>query len=140
MAEKDNQVLELLEKAKAELGGIESKLGRNTETNCKYKIGVTELNLNVLNIDQLVDVYADLLMIKHFKQQALQTLEVKKGLNHLGYPIADWESDIKLKLKILKNKYRRELLISTINSLEDLMSKELKDEIALQEIIKILND
>jgi|GEM_PF-5561587 len=88
MASQDNQVLELLEKAKKEL-------------------------------------------------EALEAIKFRTNLLLILF-ISMWEEDIENKVKVLKNKKRKALLNTTIASLDNLMSKELKDEIELQRIINLL--
>ncbi len=139
---RDKQVQELFKIVQEKKSAIVKAEKPNWQTNCSFgydKNASARLNIQVLSdIDELVEILAFLLRRKEYHEKASVLLGATSEFKYLGFTCEQWKSDIQTridKIQISKKKQELEQLESRLNSL---ISPELKAEMELAEITKML--
>ena len=145
MAKFDAKVQKLIEEVKKRRASI-SKTEKSTWiTNGSFRCSEysTEGSFNLQTVtDEIVLAKALAFLIDRegaFKE-ACKRLDAKGDFLWLGYSVLDWESDFKTRLAKVRLTSERKKLAAVEKQLESLMSDELKTDIQLAEIEKMLND
>ena len=98
-------------------------------------------NLRVINnVDELVDILSFLKGKSHFHDEAAKTLGSKSEFTWMGFSLSNWEEDLKTmatKINITKKKSELDILENRLNKL---ISPELKRQLELEEITKLLEE
>ncbi len=139
---RDKQVQELFKIVQEKKSAIVKAEKPNWQTNCSFgydKNSSSRLNIQVLSdVDELVEILAFLLRRKEYHEKASTLLLTNSDFKYLGFTFEQWKSDIQTridKIQISKKKQELEQLESRLNSL---ISPELKAEMELAEITKML--
>ena len=144
MAKFDAKVQKLIEEVKKRRASI-SKTEKSTwitNGSFRYFEHSTEgsFNLQVVT-DEVVFAKALAFLIDREGafEEACKRLDVKGNFAWLGYLVADWESDFKTRLAKVRLNSEKKKLSALEKQLESLMSDELKTDMQLAEIEKLLN-
>ncbi len=140
---KDEQVKQLfkvVQQKKAEIAKAERP---NWLTNCSFsyvKDTSAKINFQVLNdVEELVTILAFLLKQEDAFNAANEILGTNITFKWLGFTLADWQADISTRInKIQISKKKKELETLEVR-LNGLVSKEMRDQMELDEITKLLN-
>lgn len=139
----DKQVQELFEIVQQKKSAIVKAEKPNWQTNCSFgydKNSSSRMNIQVVNdIDELTEMLAFLLRKERSHYEASEILGVESQFKWLGFTFEQWKSDIQTridKIQISKKKQELEQLESRLGLL---ISPELRAEMELAEITKILN-
>jgi len=139
----DKQVQELFEIVQQKKSAIVKAEKPNWQTNCSFgydKNSSSRMNIQVVNdIDELTEILAFLLRKERSHYEASEILGVESQFKWLGFTFEQWKSDIQTridKIQISKKKQELEQLESRLGLL---ISPELRAEMELAEITKILN-
>lgn len=139
----DKQVQELFEIVQQKKSAIVKAEKPNWQTNCSFgydKNSSSRMNIQVVNdIDELTEILAFLLRKERSHYEASEILGVESQFKWLGFNFEQWKSDIQTridKIQISKKKQELEQLESRLGLL---ISPELRAEMELAEITKILN-
>jgi len=142
MATIDIQVQKLFEVVNQKKKEIEKIEKPTWLTNCSFrydKNSSVNQNLQVLTeVDDMVSILAFLLEKEEYYHIACEKLGVKGTFKWLGFTLDEWHSDIQTrinKIEISKRKKELEILETRLNSL---ISPELKAQMELEEITKML--
>jgi len=108
-------------------------------TNGLYKGSSNSANLNTIDQDKAVAILTELLAKSHFHTEACKTLKVDSEYMHDGFPISDWEKDLKNRVGVLQWAEKNKQLDVTRKKLADLMSEDAKTDAALADIESLLN-
>ena len=145
MAKYDARVQKLIEEVKKRRASISKteKATWITNGSFRYFEHSTEGSFNLQTVtDEIVLAKALAFLIDRegaFKE-ACKRLDAKGDFLWLGYSVLDWESDFKTRLAKVRLTSERKKLAAVEKQLESLMSDELKTDIQLTEIEKMLND
>lgn len=141
---RDKQVQELFKIVQEKKSAIVKAEKPNWQTNCSFgydKSSSSRLNIQVLSdIDELVEILSFLMRRKDYHEKSSIVLGVTSEFKYLGFTLEQWKSDIQTridKIQISKKKQELEQLESRLNSL---ISPELKAEMELAEIEKMLKN
>lgn len=143
MAKTDKQVQELFKVVQQKKSAIVKAEKPNWQTNCSFgydKNSSSRINIQVLSdIDELTEILAFLLRKENSHQEAAAILGVESEFKWMGFTLQQWRSDIQTridKIQISKKKQELEQLESRLSLL---ISPELRAEMELEEITKILS-
>lgn len=133
-------LFKVVQTKKAEIAKAEKP---NWVTNCSFrynKESSATTNIQVCaDIDELVNIIGFLCVHKKGHDEAQEFLGTDKTFKWLGFTIDEWKTDVKTridKIQIGNKKKELELLESR---LDKLVSPELKAQLELEEISKLLN-
>lgn len=140
MTEKDKKIqelIDLIEKKQQELSDVERP---SYKTNCVYKSpDGKEHNFHVCKEEVFVDILAQLSIQNDYATKAAEELGYENfEFKHQGFSFDDWKHDIKIKFNskfIVKKK--TELLVLK-ERLSAIISPEMKAQMELDEISKLL--
>jgi len=139
---RDEKVQELFQIVQQKKSAIVKAEKPNWQTNCSFgyiKDSSQRTNIQILNdIDELAEILAFLIRREESHKQAVIKLGIESKFKWMGFTMDQWESDIQTridKIQISKKKQELEQLESRLNSL---VSPELRAEMELDEITKIL--
>jgi len=104
------------------------------KTNLVLTLNGKKHNLNVINKFELIYLTSQLLYVT----KTLDFLKIKDDLDIDGYPIEDWIDDLKSKYIVLKNKMELKKLEDIEVRLDKLISSDLKTNLELEDIKKVL--
>jgi len=130
----DERILEMRKKIQEKKESIGKVKRFSPITNCILPILGQTLNINVLSKDDLVRT---LVMLNSFRMSA-KDLELLDALNHNGYNIEDWITDIKNKLDSISKKEEETKLKTMEKKLEKLLSDDKRTELEIDEIAEFL--
>ena len=133
-------LLDIVNKKKAEITALEVK--PNWVTNCAFKY--IEFKSEVVNIQtttqkELINILVFLLRYEHFHKEACNRLGITDECVWLGYSVNQWETDLKTRLSRLSISTKKAELATLEKRLNNLMSADLKTQLELNEITKLLN-
>ena len=134
MSKNDEKVLQLKQQIEEKKKAL-SKIKKFTATtNCSINFDGTQININTLQRDGLIQLYV--------KLNALQLSAIDLGIldefNISGYNISEWIEDVKNKLEALTVKQEEAKLKQMEIRLTQLLSEDKKVELELEEIVKSL--
>jgi hypothetical protein len=132
-------LLDIVNKKKAEIAALEVK--PNWVTNCVFKYNINNndlINVQTANQKQLIDILIFLLRYEHFHKEACNRLGVTDECTWLGYSVSQWETDLKTRLSRLIISTKKIELDTLEKRLNNLMSADLKTQLELDEITKLL--
>jgi len=104
------------------------------KTNLVLPLNGTKYNLNVVDKFGLLLLTSQLINVK----ETLAKLEIKDDIEIEGYPIEDWIDDLKGKYIVLKNKIELKKFADIEARLDKLISSDLKTNLELEDIKKLL--
>ena len=140
--ERDKQVQELFKVVQEKKTAIAKAEKPNWETNCAFRYNKESsfsTNIQVCSdAEELVVILALLIEKRNSFDEAQKILGTSFGFKWFGFSFENWVSDIKTridKIEITKKKKELELLESR---LDKLVSPELKTQMELEEITKLL--
>ena len=145
MAKNDERVQKLIEEVKKRKASISKteKATWITNGSFRYYEQSTEGSFNLQTVtDEVVLAKALAFLIDRegaFKE-ACKRLDVNGSFVWLGYSVADWESDFKTRLAKVRISSEKKKLAALEKQLESLMSDDLKTDMQLAEIEKMLED
>lgn len=141
--EQDKVVQELFKVVQDKKASIAKAEKPNWITNCSFrynKESSTATNLQVCNdVQELVQILGFLIEKKNAFDSAKKIIGISTDFKWCGYTLEDWSSDIKTrvdKIEITKKKQELEMLESR---LDKLVSPEMRQQMELDEIKKLLN-
>ena len=137
----DTKIQELLKKVEEKKSAIKSAERPQWETNCSFnwETGQTT-NLHIADVEVLVRILARLVKEEDAYNTAAKLLNISSTFSWYGFSYGQWEKDIRTRLNILQVSKTRKDLTLLENSLNDLMSPELKTKKRLEEIENLLKD
>jgi hypothetical protein len=145
MAKNDERVQKLIEAVKTRKASISKTEKATWITNGSFRCfeNSTEGSFNLQTVtDEVVLAKALAFLIDRegaFKA-ACKRLDVKGSFVWLGYSVADWESDFKTRLAKVRISSEKKKLAALEKQLESLMSDDLKTDMKLAAIEKMLDD
>jgi len=145
MAKFDAKVQKLIEEVKKRRASINKTEKSTWITNGSFRCfeNSTEGSFNLQTVtDEVVLAKALAFLINRegaFKE-ACKRLDTKGNFGWLGYSVADWESDFKTRLAKVRLNSEKKKLAALEKQLESLMSDDLKTDIQLAEIEKLLKE
>lgn len=104
------------------------------KTNLVLPLNGTKYNLNVVDKFGLLLLTSQLINVK----ETIAKLEVKDEIEIEGYPIEDWIDDLKGKYLVQKNKIELKKFADMEVRLDKLISSDLKTNLELEDIKKLL--
>ena len=144
MSTQDEKVQKLFEKVQAKKADIAKAERPNWETNCAFRAdpdSSKSVNIQIVSkVKDLVAIMSFLLREESFHKKACDELGVDVKFEWNGFTIDQWKADLKSrahKIDISKQKKELEALETRLNAL---VSPEMKAQMELDEITKILGD
>lgn len=141
----DDQTLALIEEVRRQRASISESENPNWKTNCAFPW--TEGSSNIISlhvcsdIKQLVSIAAFLMDKETSYMDAATALSVDAPqFTWNGFSVADWMSDIKVRIGKIQIKANKQKLESYESRLDKIISPELKRQMELDEISKLLNN
>jgi len=133
MTHNDEVILTLKEDIKKKKQGL-NDFSFKPKTNLVLSLNGKKHNLNVINKFELLYLTSQLLYVT----KTLDFLKIKDDLDIDGYPIEDWIDDLKSKYIVVKNKMELKKLADIETRLDKLISSDLKTNLELEDIKKVL--
>ena len=133
-------LLDIVNKKKAEITALEVK--PNWVTNCTFKWFVdnsTVVNIQTIKEQQILDILVCLLNKEVMHTRATEILGLDLKFTYLGYTLDEWTTDLKTRLSRLSISTKKAELATLEERLNNLMSADLKTQLELNEITKLLN-
>ena len=138
----DKQVQELfkiVQQRKQEIAKAEKP---NWITNCSFgydKDSSQRYNIQTMsNVDDLISILAFLMDKESSFNQAAKELDVDNKFTWMNYSVEDWKSDIHTRINKIQISKKKNELETLEGRLDKLISPELKAEMELAEISKLL--
>lgn len=134
-------LLDIVNKKKAEIAALEVK--PNWVTNCAFsyfKKSQDIHNIQTANEGQLIDILVFLLNLESNHNKACEILGLDTKFIYLGYTLDEWTTDLKTRLSRLSISTKKSELATLEKRLNNLMSVDLKTQLELDEITKLLNN
>ena len=143
MAKFDAKVQKLIEEVKKRRASIckTEKSTWTTNGSFRYFEHSTEGSFNLQTITdevELAKALAFLIDREGAFKEACKRLDVKGDFVWLGYSVADWEGDFKTRLDKVRLNSEKKKLVAVEKQLEDLMSDDLKTDMQIAAIEKML--
>jgi hypothetical protein len=139
---KDELIDSLVQKTQAKKAEIE-KLSKPTWlTNAAFK-GENNYNVNIKvvdNVKQLVEILAYIIGKENDFNAANLILNTNEKFDFLGFPVESWVNDIKARIDMINISVKKKELNLIEQQLDSLVSKERKEELLLQQILKQLDN
>ena len=133
MTHNDEVILALKEDIKAKKQALKGFVFK-PKTNLVLPLNGTKYNLNVVDKFGLLLLTSQLINVK----ETLSKLDIKDDIEIEGYPIEDWIDDLKGKYIVLKNKIELKKFADIEVRLDKLISSDLKTNLELEDIKKLL--
>lgn len=142
-AKKDKLILQLTQTVKERKAEIQKVERADWKTNCAFSYNqdgsVAPINLQVISDPRkLVELLAFLLNQEYYFNTAAIHLLVSETFKWKGYTLREWESDIKTRLLKIQIKKKKEELEELEQRLSKLVSVDLREQLELEEIQKLL--
>lgn len=141
--EKDKLVQELIKKVQAKKDEISKAERPNYETNLSFrynKDSSANTNINVCSdIDELVGIAAFLIDRESSFEKANELLGTKSKFSWLGYSREQWTHDLRLRINKIQILEKKKELADMEKMLDGMISKDLRDQMAIEEIMKKLD-
>lgn len=131
--EKDELIESLLKQVESKKAGLERIRNPQFKTNLSLPIFGARINLNAASEEDLISALGLLYSMVSMKDYYPET-----DFKYHGFSIADWRSDIILKLDQKKFQAKNAELREIEKKLQDLISEDKKKEIELEKIKKLL--
>jgi uncharacterized protein YlaN (UPF0358 family) len=143
MTEKKNdaKIKELIVKLEEQKVALGSRPKVNLKTNGIFKYDdKNHFNLNTVNnYGVMIDALGFLFCQEHFFHIATDALGLSREFYlHDGYKVDEWNEDFKSRIELIKWEDKKKLLDSTQKKLDSLVSEEVKTELELDNIAKLL--
>lgn len=139
----DKQIQELFKIVQQKKSAIIKAEKPNWQTNCSFgydKNSSVRINIQVSSdIVELIQVLSFLLRNEQFYFEASKILGVESEFQWMGYTLEQWKSDIQTRIDKIQISAKKKELEQLESRLNLLISPELKTEMELAEISKILN-
>ena len=130
-------LFDVVQAKKAEISKAEKPVW---QTNCSFgydKASSSRINLRtVSNINELVDILAFILGKERDFNEAKEYLELEATFEWFGFPVSDWAKDIKSRASQIQLGTKKKQLEEYEVRLNRLVSKEVRDQMDLAEIMK----
>jgi len=143
-SEKDKLVQDLIKKAQAKKEDISKAEKPQYETNLSFryiKDSSASINIQVCSdVDELVGIAAFLLEREASFEKANELLGTKSKFSWLSYTREQWTHDLRLRINKIQIAEKKKELAEIEKILDGMISKELRDEMALKEIMEKLGD
>lgn len=136
----DETIKKLFDIVQIKKSEIEKLNKPNWLTNCS----LPQSNGNNVNIhtisdpDKIVEAYASILVSEKAYEEASRELGVKFNYKISGYTPEDWKTDLKTRLDKIQIKTKQDELSNLEKRLDALVSPEMKRQLELDEIEKLL--
>jgi hypothetical protein len=130
------KLFDVIQTKKAEI----EKLDRpNWITNCSLPFTNGNLNLHtVSDPEKIVEAYASIILADKAHEEAANELGIKYKFKISGYAVGDWKTDLKTRLGKIQIKTKQDELSNLEKRLDGLVSPEMKRQLELDEIEKLL--
>jgi hypothetical protein len=136
-------VQQLFEKVQAQKAEISKAEKPNWMTNCSFgydEASSTRLNLKTISdTRELTKILAFILSQEKFHTEANSILGIETEFNWLGFTKDAWVNDIKARVSTLLLGKKKKDLENYELRLNSLVSKEVRDQMELEAIMKALN-
>lgn len=136
------QVKELFDIVQAQKAEISKAEKPNWITNCSFSFDRTSsnrINIRTLsNVDDIVHILAFLIGTERDFNEAIKELGVDTKFEWLGFSKDDWANDLKMRttqILLVKKKQKLEIAEARLNKL---VSKEVREQMELAELVKEL--
>jgi hypothetical protein len=139
-------LLDIVNKKKAEIAALEVK--SNWVTNCAFKYNVNNHdlinvqtanhNIQTRSTEEVIDILVFLLNLESNHNKACEILGLDTKFIYLGYTLDEWTTDLKTRLSRLSISTKKAELATLEKRLNNLMSADLKTQLELDEITKLL--
>ena len=138
--EKDKKVQELVQIVQERKIEISKAEKPNWITNCSFgyiKDSPARINIQVLtDINEIISILAFLIEKEQSHQKAAKILNAESEFKWMGFSLFDWQTDLQTRInKIQISKKKQELEVYE-NKLNSMVSKEYKEQLELDQIIK----
>lgn len=115
------------------------------ETSCNFGYSASSAHdrvdvRTVTDVRKLVDMYSFLLDRKEKSEKAAEELGVKYEFTWLGFKNEEWKNDFLTRISQITIQEKRKELSTVEARLNSIISPELKAQMELEEITKILNE
>lgn len=142
MSKNDVAIKELLQKVEDQKSGLGKKEKVSWLTNGIFKKdGTNWFNINtVTDFSILAGALGLLICQEECFQQACRRLGVTGEFKWDGYTLSDWEEDFKTRVRVVQWDNKNKILENTKKKLGTLVSEEVKTEMELEDIKKILGE
>jgi hypothetical protein len=142
-SEQDEQVQKLFKIVQSKREEIAKAEKPNWETNGSFaydKNSSSRINIHVVaDIDELISILGYVLeKDKHF-QSAQDILGTNATFKWIGYTLKEWQYDIQTRISKIQIKKKKDELQELESRLDRLISPELKRQMELEEITKLLS-
>lgn len=141
-SEKDKIVqglFEIVQQKKAEIAKAEKP---SWETNCAFRFNKdasTVTNLQVCSsVEELVGILGFLIEKNNSFESAQKILGTKVNFKWLGFTVKEWTADIKTRIDKIDITNKKKELENLEGRLDKLVSKEMREQLELAEIKKLL--
>ena len=141
----DKQVQDLFKIVQIKKSEIAKAEKPNWQTNCSFgysKDSGARTNIQtVSNVDELIDILAFIIDRSKAHTYACDALSVKESehpFKWMGFSLDDWKTDILTRLNKIQISKKKQELEALESRLDKLVSPELKAEMELEEITKLL--
>lgn len=138
MDETIKKLFNVIQTKKAEIEKLDKP---NWVTNCAFPLkNGANLNLHtVSDPEKIVEVYASIISDEKSFDEANKDLSCNYNYKIGGYTSSEWKSDLKTRFDKLQIKNKQAELASLEKRLDGLVSPEMKRQLELEEIEKMLN-
>ena len=142
MSKNDVAIKELLQKVEEQKAGLGKKEKVSWLTNCVFKKdGANWFNINTItDFSILASALGFLISQEECFQKACKRLGVTGEFKWDGYTLSDWEEDFKTRVRVVQWDNKNKVLENTKKKLGTLVSEEVKTEMELEDIKKILGE
>jgi hypothetical protein len=110
-------------------------------TNCSFPLkSGGNMNLHTItDLEKIVEVYASIISDDKAFAEASKDLGCNYNFKIAGYTVEEWKSDLKTRFDKLQIKSKQSELANLEKRLDQLVSPEMKRQLELEEIEKMLN-
>jgi hypothetical protein len=140
--EKDKMVQDLIKKVQGKKEEISKAEKPQYETNLSFrynKDSSASVNIQVTSdVDELVGIAAFLLEREASFEKANELLGTKSKFSWLNFTRDQWIHDLRLRINKIQIAEKKKELADMEKVLDSMISKELRDQMALEEIMKKL--
>lgn len=136
------QVQELFNIVQAQKAEISKAEKPNWVTNCSFgydRVTSNRINIRTIsNVDELTHMLAFLIGMEKNFNEANKILGLETKFEWLGFSIEDWANDIKMRVTQILLVIKKTRLELTEARLNKLVSKEVREQMELAELVKEL--
>jgi len=139
----DEQVQKLFQVVQSKKAEIAKAEKPNWETNCSFsyiKDSSSRTNIQVVaDVEELVHILGFLIEKQKSFESAQSVLDTNLNFKWMGYTVDQWQSDIKTRIDKIQITKKKKDLEALEGRLDKLISPELKAQMELDEISKLLS-